>query len=355
MLSFDLSWLAPLLIFVGVVLFLTRQAEPIGRFGRVLIGLGLIIFALQWIAVAAKPVVQAAGVKVIFASLTGDLLLDMLVAAVLTVLCYSSLAVVLLVATLASLHVIGLPVALGLVLGANLGSGVLGMLSTLQSPPEARRVTLGNFLFKLIGFVVLGPLVHAPAGADRGAGPGSAPARSFCSISRSTSRWPSIFLFFTAPIARDRRAPAPGEARDRRRGEAPAPRSVGARHAGARDLLRGPRGAAHRRRDRADAERHADRAEDERPGARRAAAQDGRHRRRALHGGQALPDADLARGARGEAKAGAGPTSSRSRSTWSRSATSSSASSPTSWTRRSTRAATSPRPDSPRSATCTRG
>ena len=84
------------------------------------------MFALQWISVAAKPFVQAAGVKVIFASLTGDVLLDMLVAALFTMLCYSSLAVVLLVATLASLHVIALPVALGLVLGANLGSGLLG-------------------------------------------------------------------------------------------------------------------------------------------------------------------------------------------------------------------------------------
>jgi phosphate:Na+ symporter len=82
----------------------------------------------------------------------------MLVAALFTVLCYSSLAVVLLVATLASLHVIALPVALGLVLGANLGSGVLGMLSTLRATPEARRVTLGNFLFKLIGCVLAVPL-----------------------------------------------------------------------------------------------------------------------------------------------------------------------------------------------------
>ena len=163
-LSFDLSWLAPLLIFVGVVLFLSRQSTPTGRFGRVLIGLGLIIFALQWIRVAAKPIVEAAGVKVIFASLTGDILLDMLVAAVATILCYSSLAVVLLVATLSSLGLIGLPVAFGLVLGANLGSGALGMLSTLRSPPEARRVTLGNFLFKLIGCVVAIPLV-APVAA----------------------------------------------------------------------------------------------------------------------------------------------------------------------------------------------
>ena len=170
-LSFDLSWLSPLLIFVGVVLFLTRQADSIGRFGRVLIGLGLIMFALQWISVAAKPVVQARGVQVIFASLTGDGLLDLLVAALITILCYSSLAVVLLVAALASLHVIALPVALGLVLGANLGSGLLGMLSTLNSPPEARRVTLGNFLFKLIGCTLLAAAPFPDGGPDRGARP----------------------------------------------------------------------------------------------------------------------------------------------------------------------------------------
>src|SRR6185312_5953088 len=103
LLSFDLSWLAPLLIFSGIVLYLSSQASAAGRFGRILIGLGLIMFALQWIAVATHPIVQAAGVQVIFASLTGDVLLDMLVAAMFTVLCYSSLAVVLLVATLASL------------------------------------------------------------------------------------------------------------------------------------------------------------------------------------------------------------------------------------------------------------
>ncbi|HLX29179.1 MAG TPA: Na/Pi cotransporter family protein [Casimicrobiaceae bacterium] len=158
LLSFDLSWLAPLLIFSGIVLYLSAQASAGGRFGRILIGLGLIMFALQWIGVAAHPIVQAAGVKVIFASLTGDVMLDMLVAALFTVLCYSSLAVVLLVATFASLHVIALPVALGLVLGANLGSGVLGMLSTLRAAPEARRVTLGNFLFRVIGCMLAVPL-----------------------------------------------------------------------------------------------------------------------------------------------------------------------------------------------------
>ena len=200
-LSFDLSWLAPLLIFVGVVLFLARQAETIGRFGRILIGLGLIIFALQWIGVAARPVVEAAGVKVIFASLTGDLLLDMLVAALLTMLCYSSLAVVLLLAAFASLKVIALPVALGLVLGANLGSGLLGMLSTMRSPPEARRVTLGNFLFKLIGCLLLMPLVGHVEGWIEGLK--LDPAREVVLFHFSFNVALALaFIFFTAPIAR---------------------------------------------------------------------------------------------------------------------------------------------------------
>src|SRR5450432_3074683 len=157
--SFDLSWLSPLLIFVGVTLFMRRESTQVGRFGQVLIGLGLIILALQLIVLAAKPLTQGAGVKVIFASLTGDVLLDMLVAAVFTMMSYSSLAVVLLTATLATSKVIALHVALGLVLGANLGSGLLAMMNTMTSPPEARRVTLGNLLFRLLGCAIIVPLL----------------------------------------------------------------------------------------------------------------------------------------------------------------------------------------------------
>jgi phosphate:Na+ symporter len=157
--SFDLSWLSPFLIFTGVVLFLRRENSKIGRFGRILVGLGLIIMALQWIMLTTKPLTQAAGVKVIFASLTGDVLLDMLVGATFAVLSYSSLAVVLLTAALAASKVIGLHVALALVLGANLGSGVMAMINTLHSTPESRRVTLGNFLFKLSGCIVVAPFL----------------------------------------------------------------------------------------------------------------------------------------------------------------------------------------------------
>ncbi|MGH8620118.1 MAG: Na/Pi cotransporter family protein [Burkholderiales bacterium] len=164
LLSLKLSWLWPLLVVVGVALTLGRKGTVAGRYGRIVVGLGLILLALQHIVAVTKPLAQTQGLKVIFASLTGDVLLDILIAAGLTLLCYSSLAVVLLTAAFTATGMIPPQVALGLVLGANLGSGCLAMLATTGAAPEARRVSLGNLFFKLTGCALMIPLLPLAGG-----------------------------------------------------------------------------------------------------------------------------------------------------------------------------------------------
>jgi phosphate:Na+ symporter len=156
-LTFDLSWLSPLLIFAGVTLFLSRKQTRIGQVGRVLIGLGLIVLALQLIVAAAMPITHSHGVKVLFGSLTGDLMLDALLGAGLAMISYSSLASVMLTATLAGTSIISLPVAIGLVIGANIGSGVLAFVNSSMQSPAGRRVALGSLLYKLIGLLLFAP------------------------------------------------------------------------------------------------------------------------------------------------------------------------------------------------------
>ncbi|NWE15497.1 Na/Pi cotransporter family protein [Pseudomonas yamanorum] len=163
-LTFDLSWLSPLLIFLGVIFFLSRKQTRAGQMGRVGIGLGLIILALQLIVEAAGPITHAQGVKVLFASLTGDILLDALVGALFAMISYSSLAAVLLTATLAGAGVIGLHVAIGLVIGANIGSGVLAFLSTSMQNAAGRQVALGSLLYKLIGLLLIIPVLDPLVG-----------------------------------------------------------------------------------------------------------------------------------------------------------------------------------------------
>ena len=157
--SFDLSWLSPLLIFSGVLMYASRENTSVGRIGRVLIGLGLITLALQLIIAATKPLTDSEAVRALLAALPNEVLLDILVGALLTVLAYSSLAIVLLTATLAGSGMIPPSVALGLVIGANLGSGMLAILATSRAAPQVRRLPLGNLAFKVAGAALVIPFL----------------------------------------------------------------------------------------------------------------------------------------------------------------------------------------------------
>lgn len=160
--SFDLSWLSPLLIVLGVVMFITRQASFAGRIGRVLIGLGLITLALHLIVEATRPMTASPAVRALLVALPQEVLLDILVGAALTVLSYSSLAIVLLTATLAETGLLTAPVALGLVLGANVGSGLLALFATSGQRAPVRRLPVGNLIFKAIGVALAIPFLgHA--------------------------------------------------------------------------------------------------------------------------------------------------------------------------------------------------
>ncbi len=157
--SFDLSWLSPLMIFVGVVLYVTRDKTTAGHVGRVAIGLGLILLSLQLIILHTRPLTESPAVRALLASLPSESLLDIFVGAALSVLSYSSLAIVLLTATLAGSGLVPTKVALGLVIGANIGSGLLAVLSTANSPVAARRLPIGNLIFKLVGCLLIMPLL----------------------------------------------------------------------------------------------------------------------------------------------------------------------------------------------------
>ncbi|MDR2331858.1 MAG: Na/Pi cotransporter family protein [Burkholderiaceae bacterium] len=157
--SVDLSWLSPVFILVGVILFVTRQASTAGRVGRVLIGLGLMLLALEMVVQASGPMLASPLIKAMLTSISSDITLELFMGCVLAVMAYSSLAIVLLISAMAASHVVPLDVALGLVLGANLGSGLLAVMTTAKSAVEVRQVTVGNMVFKILGVLIMSPFI----------------------------------------------------------------------------------------------------------------------------------------------------------------------------------------------------
>ena len=150
-LSLDISWLSPLFLLVGVVGFLGTEDSKRRNLSRILIGLGLMLLAIRLIMLASHPLRDAETLSVLLHPLTREPLLAILVAAVLTWLAHSSLTIVVLVMSLASLQVISMQLALVLVLGANVGGAITPLVMTLGQLPSARRVPLGNLLIRAAG------------------------------------------------------------------------------------------------------------------------------------------------------------------------------------------------------------
>ena len=156
-LSFKVGWLSPVLIASGVALFLSSSGSTRRGVARAFIGLGMVLLSLSLISQASVPLRETEGLTVVLESLTDEVILAVLVAAAITWLAHSSVAIVLLVMSFAALGAVNIHLALALVLGANLGGAITALVAVSGAAATARRVPLGNLLMRGAGVVIVLP------------------------------------------------------------------------------------------------------------------------------------------------------------------------------------------------------
>ena len=101
---------------------------------------------------------------VVMQAVAGEPLLAIVAGALLTWLAYSSLAMILLIATLASSDLLTPAALFPIVLGINLGAALPAITATIAEPRVARRIPLGNLIFRFLGVLLalpfLGPIAQ---------------------------------------------------------------------------------------------------------------------------------------------------------------------------------------------------
>jgi phosphate:Na+ symporter len=157
--AFKVSWISPLLILAGYIMFNHVTDTRTRDLGRAIIGLGLTLLGLSMITAAAQPMRDAPVVPVILQLMANAPVSGIIVGALLTMASTSSLAIILLIVSFATHDLIPVDVCYALVLGANLGSAVMPIIATLSEPPEARRVPVGNLIFRVVGVIIALPLL----------------------------------------------------------------------------------------------------------------------------------------------------------------------------------------------------
>ena len=174
-LAFDLSGLVPVLLIAGVIAFMAVENATVQQVGRIVIGLALMILSLGMVVAASHGFRGSEVLALVLQRLGDDPILAVIVGALLTWLFHSSVAMVLLVISLTSAAMLSAPLGMALVLGANIGSGLIPIGLSLRSPAAAKRVLFGNFLFRLAG--ALAALLVLRLAADGMARLESDPAR----------------------------------------------------------------------------------------------------------------------------------------------------------------------------------
>jgi phosphate:Na+ symporter len=150
-LSFNVNEAAPALILIGVLMFQRATAGP-RDFGRVLIGLGLILMALNEFVTVLSPYENVPTLRQLLGAISTQPVLDVMLAAGLTWAAHSSVAVVLVIMSFAAKGAVPPEAAFALVLGANLGTAINPVLEgATGDDPAARRVPLGNLFNRVFG------------------------------------------------------------------------------------------------------------------------------------------------------------------------------------------------------------
>ena len=160
-LSFDFTWVAPFMMLTGYIVFSIYQEKGRGEHvGTVLLGLGMMLFALSFIKTSGEPLKTSETLPLILAPLEKDVFLAMIVAALLTWFSHSSLAIVLLLVSFVAGGVLPVHLALAMVLGANIGGGIPPLLASLREGPAPSRIPAGNLIMRVFGVLLAMPLLE---------------------------------------------------------------------------------------------------------------------------------------------------------------------------------------------------
>ena len=148
----DLSLMVPILMIAGTVAFRTTGRRP-REIGRILFGLGLLLLSLRLISEASLPLKESNVLPIIMNYLQQDWITAFALSALLAWLFHSSVATILLIASLAGHGLVPEALIVPFVLGVNFGGAMIGAVLTRGEVKAARIVPMGNVLIRGFGMV----------------------------------------------------------------------------------------------------------------------------------------------------------------------------------------------------------
>lgn len=156
---FKPEFFAPVLVFIGVVLFVFTNEEKKKQIGEIFVGLGLLFIGLEFMSDAITPYRDSQIFADMFSVLGRNPILGILVGTVVTAIIQSSSASVGILQALALNGMVSFRSAIFITLGQNIGTCVTAIISAAGTHRTAKRAAVIHLLFNTFGAVIFGILM----------------------------------------------------------------------------------------------------------------------------------------------------------------------------------------------------
>ncbi len=151
---------APMLAFIGIVLRMISKSEKKHNLGIIFIGFAVLMFGMDLMSDSMKSVRTIPGFDSFLASLESPII-ALLVSTIFTGIIQSSAATIGIVQALALSGGITWQMAIPLVLGANIGTCVTALISSVGTNKNAKRVVMMHFFVNVFGSTLCMVIMYA--------------------------------------------------------------------------------------------------------------------------------------------------------------------------------------------------
>ncbi|MBI1736370.1 MAG: Na/Pi cotransporter family protein [Candidatus Rokubacteria bacterium] len=159
LIAFRITDYSLLLIGLGFTTVFVAKRRAVKDVGQAVLGFGLLFLGLKLILDGAAPLKTNPLAAQLIASVADSHLLAVLAAAVFSALVHSSAATIGLALALATQGLLDLHGAVGIVLGANIGTCATALMAAVGASAEAKRVAVAHIAFKVLGAATVFPFI----------------------------------------------------------------------------------------------------------------------------------------------------------------------------------------------------
>ena len=153
LIALDIGAIAPLFAFCGVVLVMFTKKAIVRYYGQIIAGLGILFIGMDMMSSSMAPLRESETFVNLLTQFSNPLL-GILVGTVFTAIIQSSSASVGILQALATSGVIGLPSAVYVLFGQNIGTCITAILASIGTSRNAKRTTIIHLMVNVIGTIL---------------------------------------------------------------------------------------------------------------------------------------------------------------------------------------------------------